>query len=161
MKGAVLSYAIVLSLANAAPANAHTVSVTSVMLGDTNNAATGSLTSISNSSPHPYGTASFTLFGEPWYGSAVEYFDDTSGTTLHFNGTTILGDDFDYAFALSEGQVAWGMFIDRNMSAEYAILNIMDCGAGNPGNPCTGIGTPMQGGPFSGVEISFNVLRRV
>lgn len=38
----------------------------------------------------------------------------------------------------------------------HPILNIMDCGAGNVGDLCTGIGTPMQLGEFPGQAPSFN-----
>ena len=48
------------------------------------------------------------------------------------------------------------MFIDNNGATDWAILNIMDCGASKPGDLCTGIGTTIQDGPFMGADISFD-----
>lgn len=151
-----LASAVALSLCITSSASAITVNVTSMVLGSTNS-ATGTLSSIANSSSYtPYGSLAGIFFSQPWDAWAVEYFDDTSGATLHFDGTVFGWGDFDYTFTLPEGRVAWGMWINWSMSTDIPILNIMDCGAGNPGDICTGIGTPMQYGPFPGLDISFN-----
>jgi hypothetical protein len=139
-----------------AAASAISVDVTSMILGTESNSASGTLSSDTGTGFYSFGTVAGLLFGQAWIAGASEFFDDTSGSTLHFAGTAASGETFDYAFTLSPGQIAWGMWFDTNSAVDWPVLNIMDCGAGNPGSVCTGIGTPWQTGPFVGVNMAFN-----
>ena len=89
-----------------------------------------------------------------WTANAIAYFD-TTGSSLTWAGTTVQG-EYSYTFTLSEGQVAWGTLLTWSVNNDIPVLNIMDCGAGDVGDICTGIGTPMQTTPFEGSTIKFD-----
>ena len=80
---------------------------------------------------------------------AIEYFDDTSGNTLHF----VEGSD-DYEFTLSAGEVAWGALWNWNSNIT-PVLIIFDCGAGNLGDSCAGATMPMISLPFPSESWAF------
>ena len=97
------------------------------------------------------------FFNQSYIIYATEYFNDTSGTVLHYaDDGSLTGLVYDYAFTLEEGQVAWGFQFYFNASTPMVALNIMDCGLGGVGDVCTGIGTPIQTSPFPGQVPSFN-----
>lgn len=152
MKKTILSSAILLTLGTASSASALNVSVTSMDFeGSLSVAAGGTLTdngtfgSIFSIDPFK---------GIPWTADAVAYFGAT-GSSLTWAGTSVQG-TYNYTFTLSAGQVAWGTLFNWNNNNDIPVLNIMDCGAGNAGDFCTGIGTPMQAGPFPGQVLTFN-----
>ena len=158
MKKILLAGSVALSLGISSNAAALTVEVTSMNFGSISSVS-GTLSSVFNPSPDPYGSISGIFFSQPWVGHAYEYFDEV-GVEQHFASTSPLG-SFDYSFLLSEGQVAWGLYFDWSMSNPPPVLNIMDCdengnGQIETGELCTGIGTPMQSGPFIGQAPSFN-----
>lgn len=153
MRKKLLSGAVTLSLGLMSNASAITIDIISMDFGSLN-LASGSLSSSSH-----YGWMSGVFFGIPWRAEAIEYFDEV-GEEQHFAGISSLG-AYDYAFTLSAGQVAWGHLFDWSMSSQPPILNIMDCdengdGEIEVGERCTGIGTPMQTGPFLGQAPAFN-----
>ena len=152
MKATILSSAIMLTLGTATSASALNVSIDSVEFPGsflqnaggtlTDNGTFGSMFSID-----PFA-------GQHWTADAIAYFD-TTDASLVWEGTTVQG-SYSYTFTLSEGQVAWGTLFTWSVSNDIPVLNIMDCGTGNVGDFCTGIGTPMQTPPFPGEEFLFN-----
>ena len=65
---------------------------------------------------------------------------------------------YSYDFNLTGTQLAFGTYFDWSVSCSIPVLAIMDCGSIDPapGDVCTGIGTPMQTGPFPGQAPAFN-----
>jgi len=159
MKKTLLAGSIALSLGITSNSSALTVEMTSMSFGSTS-AVLGTLTSIPDgSSFQTYGTMSGMFFGQPWYAQGVEYYSDV-GVQQQFSGTSPQG-AYSYNFTLTEGQIAWGMYFCWSCSVGIPVLNIMDCdenlnGQIELGEQCTGIGTPMQAGPFPGQAPSFN-----
>ncbi|MDX2503277.1 MAG: VPLPA-CTERM sorting domain-containing protein [Gammaproteobacteria bacterium] len=80
---------------------------------------------------------------------ATEYFNDTSGNTLHF----VEGSD-DYEFTLSAGEFAWGALWNWNSNIA-PVLIIFDCGTGNLGDSCAGATMPMLSPPFPSESWTF------
>lgn len=160
MKTIINTLFILFSVLYTTLAKAVTVDVTTMTINSIDYIASGELTSInSRASGQPYGAANGIFYTQPWDAWAVEFFDDTSGTTLHYEGIDLgTGAYFDYAFTLTEGQFAWGMQISFAGTNDHPVLNLMNCGTTIPGAICTGISTPMQGGPFPGVDFSLSGL---
>jgi len=156
MKKTLLAGAVTLSLGVAPNASALTVEMTSMNFGSVS-AVLGTLSSMHDGSD--YGSMSGLFFGQPWDAWGLEYYDEV-GVQQQFAGTSPQG-AFSYNFTLGQGQVAWGMAFCWSCSVDLPVLNIMDCdengdGGIEVGEQCTGIGTPMQTGPFPGQAPSFN-----
>ena len=97
------------------------------------------------------------FFFQPWTATGEAYFD--TGTNTTWAGTTTINgtvSPFSYTVALTGNQVAWGTYFTWSVNNDIPVLVIMDCGAGNPGDTCTGVGTPMVSGPFPGQAPAFN-----
>lgn len=152
MKKAPLTTAIVMTLGVAGPAAAISVDITSMDFGDIN-AATGTLT---DSGTLGGKTSIDPFYGKHWTADAVAYFD-AAGTALTWAGSAGSDGSWSFNFTLSAGQVAWGTLWEWNGNTNIAILNVMDCGAMNPGDACTGVaGYPAQNGPIVGQNPTFN-----
>jgi len=97
------------------------------------------------------------FFLQPWFARSEQYFD-TGANTIWTGTTTINGviSPFSYDVVLTDSQVAWSAWFNWSTADDVPVLVIMDCGEGNPGDVCTGIGTPMVSGPFPGQAPSFN-----
>ena len=131
------------------PANAINIDITTASIGIETYAMGGTLTDTGD-----FGIASSIdcAFFCNFNFDGIEYFSDTSGNTLNYSGTTVLG-SYDYNFTLSEGQAAWGA--NWNWNDASAVLIILDCAAGNAGDACTGSTLPMQSLPFPSESWSF------
>ena len=93
------------------------------------------------------------FFFQPWTAVGDAYFDSGANTTWSDSDGL---SSFSYDVVLTDSQVAWGVYFNWSTGNDYPVLVIMDCGEGNPGDICTGIGTPMVSGPFPGQAPSFN-----
>ncbi len=145
MKKTLLAGAMALSMGVASNASAISIDITAMVFGSTSAASgvadTDNLGTTFNGS----------FFNAPWTATTMAAFT-TSGT---WAGTSPQG-SFSYNFTLSATEVAFGTFFDWSVNAGIPVLAIFDCGAGNPGDTCTGRGTPMQVGPFPGQAPAFN-----
>ena len=134
--------------------NAINIDVTEFIYGQTY-AADGTLTDSGN-----FGSVNSIdpFFNTPWVLTGEAYFDfGTTGITWE-GTTTIFGtiSPFSYEINLTSTQVAWGTYWNWSVNNDVPVLVIMDCGVGNPGDICTGIGTPMVSGPFPGGAQIYN-----
>jgi len=144
LKKTLLSGAVILALGVASNTSAITIDVTSMVFGST------SVVSGRISTNTLGDTYSGVFFSVPWTATTVTAYDSPGSYT--WAGTSALN-AFSYNFTLTEGQYAWGTFFDWSTSTPTIVLNIMDC---SDGVTCTGIGTPMQTGPFIGQAPAFN-----
>jgi hypothetical protein len=147
MKKTLLAGAMALSLCTAATtASAIAIDVTAMVFGSTS-AATGSVDTNNLGT-----TFNGSFFNAPWTATTQAAF--TSSDT--WAGTSPQG-AYSYNFTLTAGQVAFGTYFDWSVTSGIPVLAVFDCGAGNPGDACTGIpGYPMQNGPFPGQNPVFN-----
>ncbi len=161
MKKTILAGAIALSLgAVATSASAISIDITAMVFGSTS-VASGTI-----NTDNIGDTFTGTFFSAPWVAATMETFT-TTGVALNYAGSSSFYDDvattsidegaFDYAFTLSAGQVAFGTYFTWSVNPDIPVLAVFDCGAGNPGDACTGVpGHPMQIGPFPGQDPTFN-----
>ena len=160
MKKTILAGAIALSLgAVATSASAISIDITSMTFGSTS-AASGTITTDTVGD-----TFNGSFFSAPWTATTLSTYTAV-GTPLTFAGNSAVWDDpattsvnegdYSYNFTLTTGQVAFGTYFDWSVNYDIPVLAIIDCGAGNPGDTCTGVGTPMQIGPFPGQAPAFN-----
>jgi len=94
------------------------------------------------------------FFAAPWINTSVAFFDVGSGANT-WAGTSDQG-SYSYNFTLTGNQLAFGISVDWSVSADIPMLAIFDCGAGNPGDTCSGSAVPMQNGPFVGQPFYFD-----
>ncbi len=160
MKKTILTGALALALGTAASsASALSIDITSMTFGSTS-AASGTIDTATTGDTF---TGSF--FSAPWTATTLSTYTAV-GTPLTFSGNSAYWDDpattsvnegdFSYNFSLTAGQVAFGTYFTWSVNPDIPVLAIIDCGAGNPGDTCTGVGTPMQIGPFPGQSPAFN-----
>lgn len=149
MKKTILAGAIALSLAAVATsASAVSINVTAMVFGSTS-AAAGTMDSNNIGT-----TFNGTFFNAPWTATTKSFYDVGTGANT-FAGTSPQG-AYSYNFTLTGTQMAFGTFFDWSVNKGIPVLAIMDCGAATVGSSCTGVGTPMQVGPFPGQAPSFN-----
>lgn len=147
------SMALVMATASST-ASALSVDVTEMIFGATY-IAEGTL----NSDPANLGMMNSVtpFFYQPWTATGEAFF--AQGTTTTWAGTTTINSvvsPFSYDIALTGTQVAWGTYFTWSVNNDIPVLVIMDCGAGNVGDTCTGVGTPMVSGPFPDQAPAFN-----
>ena len=148
MKKTILAGTVALALGvTANSASALTVNITAMDFGGLS-PASGTIDSTTMGD-----TFSGTFFGKPWTATTLTYFDTPGANT--WAGTSPQG-AYSYNFTLGADEVAWGTYFDWSVNQDIPVLNIMDCGAQNPGDACIGVATPMQIGPFPGQAPAFN-----
>lgn len=159
MKKTILTGALALALGTAASsASALSIDITSMTFGSTS-AASGTIDTATTGD-----TFTGTFFSAPWIATTLSTYT-TVGVPQTFAGSSTYYDDpattadegaYSYNFTLTAGQVAFGTYFTWSVNPDIPVLAIIDCGAGNPGDTCTGVGTPMQIGPFPGQAPAFN-----
>jgi len=160
MKKTILTGALALALGTAASsASALSIDITAMDFGGLS-AASGTIDTATIGD-----TFTGTFFAAPWTATTMSTYT-AIGVPLTYSGNSAFYDDpattsvnegdFSYNFTLTGGQVAFGTFFTWSVNPDIPVLAIIDCGAGNPGDTCTGVGTPMQIGPFPGQAPSFN-----
>ena len=147
MKKTLLAGAVALSLGMSSNTSAITIDMTSMSFGSIS-AASGTIHTDSLGD-----TFNGVFFNAPWLATTMAVFNEPGNHT--WAGTSPLG-AWSYDFTLLENQFAWGLFFDWGTGSTIQVLHIMDCGVIMTGETCTGIGTPMQIGPFPGQAPAFN-----
>jgi len=150
MKKLLLAGSVALSIGIAGSVEAFEIDITSMNFGSTS-AASGSIDSISMGD-----TFSGTFFGQPWT-STTQSFYGQANVPLTWAGVSPQG-AYSYNFTLTGTQIAYGTYFDWSINYGIPVLTIIDCGSLTPapGDVCTGVGTPMQIGPFPGQAPAFN-----
>jgi len=153
MKKTAIASAIAMTLGAASSAEAMSVTITSMDFGN-NYTATGTLFDTGGGTM----TSIAPFYDQHWTATALQFFD-THSSALSWAGTSPKG-AYNYTFHLTGNQIAWGTKFDWGGNIGIPVLNIMDCDNGGndapSGTSCTGIGTPMQTGPFPFQAPAFN-----
>ena len=160
MNKSIIAGAVALALGSVATsASALTIDITTMTFGSVS-AAAGTIDTANTGE-----TFSGTFFNAPWTATTQSTYT-TTGVPLTFAGTSAFYDDvgttsvnegdFSYNFTLTATQVAFGTYFTWSVNPDIPVLAIIDCGAGGAGDTCTGVGTPMQIGPFPGQAPAFN-----
>lgn len=147
MRKKLLAGVVTLSLGVVPNASAISIDITSMDFGSIS-AASGTIHTDSIGD-----TFNGVFFNAPWVATTAAVYNEPGSHT--WAGTSPLG-LWSYNFTLTSGQYAWGLQFDWSASSYIPVLHIMDCPTITLGSICTGIGTPMQTGPFPGQDPAFN-----
>ena len=140
MNKTLLAGAIALTMGVASNASAISLDVTSMTFGSVS-AASGTADTDNLGT-----TFNGTFFGKAWTATTVSGYTATGAHT--YAGTSPFG-AFSYNFSLTAGQFAFGTLFDWSVNLGIPVLAIINADG-------TGVGTPMQVGPFPGQAPAFN-----